>query len=184
MKKLFFVLLTLALVLGCAAALGETTYKSAGFEYFLMEDGNAELIRYLGTEDAVTIPNELDGHPITRLRGNPFLQYGDDGAIFGVLSCTVSVSADHPCLTTVDGLLVSKEDGKLIYCSPATEGACVIPQGITVIGDLAFLQCDKLTAVTIPEGVMSIGGLAFDECSALERVTIPGSVSVISSLIS
>ncbi len=58
---------------------------------------------------------------------------------------------------------------------------------VTVIGDKAFTNCDKITKVTIPDGVTKIGetgdahavGGAFYQCSALKEIVIPGSVKSI-----
>ncbi|MDD5998131.1 MAG: leucine-rich repeat protein [Lachnospiraceae bacterium] len=58
---------------------------------------------------------------------------------------------------------------------------------VTVIGDTAFMNCDKITKVTIPDGVTKIGetgddhavGGAFYQCSALKEIVIPGSVKSI-----
>ena len=58
-------------------------------------------------------------------------------------------------------------------------GDVVIPEGVTSIGEKAFIDCLSLTSVTIPEGVTSIGPLAFFDCSGLRCVVIPGSVTSI-----
>lgn len=57
----------------------------------------------------------------------------------------------------------------------------VIPDGVTKIDDMAFLDCSGLTSVTIPEGVTSIGSWAFLKCEGLTSITIPSSVTSIGS---
>lgn len=57
--------------------------------------------------------------------------------------------------------------------------SCVIPYGVTSIGDFAFEECRKLTSVTIPDSVTSIGVAAFADCSRLTSLTIPNSVTSI-----
>ena len=52
----------------------------------------------------------------------------------------------------------------------------VIGNGMTSIGEEAFIGCTGLTSVTIPEGVTSIGKNAFGDCSALTTVTLPKGV--------
>ena len=47
-----------------------------------------------------------------------------------------------------------------------------IPDGVTSIGDWAFLACTNLTSVTIPDSVTSIGYEAFNGCNGLTSVTI------------
>ena len=54
----------------------------------------------------------------------------------------------------------------------------VIENGITRIGDYAFVYCESLESVTIPDGVTEIGVQAFS-CSSLKSVTIPDGVTEI-----
>jgi hypothetical protein len=63
------------------------------------------------------------------------------------------------------------------FCQSIT--TVMIEEGVTSIGDAAFLDCSGLTSVTIPNSVTSIGNYAFDYCSSLISVTIPGSVTSI-----
>ena len=58
-------------------------------------------------------------------------------------------------------------------------GDVVIPEGVTEIGEVAFLGCSSLESVTIPEGVREIGEDAFAFCKSLESVTIPEGVKKI-----
>ena len=57
----------------------------------------------------------------------------------------------------------------------------IIKNGVTSIGERAFLNCSGLTSVTIPNSVTSIGSLAFYYCRGLTSVTIPNSVTSIGS---
>ena len=52
-----------------------------------------------------------------------------------------------------------------------------IPQGITSIGNYAFVGFTAITEIVIPEGVTSIGQHAFDGCSSLTNVTLPTSLT-------
>ena len=179
MKKLFFALLALAVVLGCAAALGETTFQSAGFEYALLPDGGAELIAYLGEAGEVTIPNELDWHPVTAVRRNPFAELYETGLYVGLTPCTVTVAADHPCLRVTDGLLYDTVHRKLICCEPSRTGEAVITDGTLTVADAAFYGCEHITAVTIPDSVTEIGVHTFDGCREMRRVTLPAGITAI-----
>ena len=53
----------------------------------------------------------------------------------------------------------------------------VINNGVTSIGNWAFVYCDSLTSVTIGNSVTSIGGYAFYWCTSLTSVTIGNSVT-------
>ena len=55
----------------------------------------------------------------------------------------------------------------------------VIENGVTTIGNYAFLACWSLTSVTIGDSVTTIGEEAFNECFALMFVSIGNSVTMI-----
>ena len=70
------------------------------------------------------------------------------------------------------------EDGVLVkYLGKG--GDVVIPDGVTEIGDEAFMDCANLLFVRIPDGVTHIGGSAFERCEKLGRVRIPDSLKSI-----
>ena len=52
-----------------------------------------------------------------------------------------------------------------------------IGNGVTSIGNFAFIGCQSLATVTIGNSVTSIGENAFDHCDALVTVTLPASVT-------
>ena len=57
----------------------------------------------------------------------------------------------------------------------------VIEDGVTYIGNYAFIDCSILTNVMIPESVTRIGNSAFYDCFDLTSVAIPDSVTSIGS---
>ena len=50
--------------------------------------------------------------------------------------------------------------------------AVTIPEGVTLIGEDAFMYCHSLTEVTIPDSVTRIKICAFNECSSLVSLTL------------
>ena len=60
----------------------------------------------------------------------------------------------------------------LAKCSSDAEGAIIIPDSVTSIGDNAFAWCTGLTSVTIPNSVTSIGDEAFSGCSGLTSLKV------------
>ena len=54
-----------------------------------------------------------------------------------------------------------------------------IGDGITSIGDYAFVYCSGMTELTLPSSVTSIGNVAFSKCSGLTELTLPSSVKSI-----
>lgn len=55
----------------------------------------------------------------------------------------------------------------------------IIENGVTSVGDNAFIFCRSLTSITIPNSVTSIGDNAFSDCSSLTNITIPNSITSI-----
>jgi len=54
-----------------------------------------------------------------------------------------------------------------------------IDEGVTRIGNYAFLQCDFVTSITIPSTVRTIGEYALSNCKALLSIDLPDSVEII-----
>ena len=69
MKKLLLTLLALCLVLGCTAALAET---SNGWTYSLNRDGTATITGYEGEGTNLVFPETLDGYVISGIGRDAF----------------------------------------------------------------------------------------------------------------
>ena len=80
-----------------------------------------------------------------------------------------------------DGVLFDKNKTVLIHFPAGKGGHYTIPDGVSSIGDHAFIKCISLTSVTIPDSVTSIGALAFRDCFGLKSVRIPDSITNIKS---
>lgn len=50
---------------------------------------------------------------------------------------------------------------------------------ITVVGDYAFYNCKKMTAITLPNTIKEIGYAAFQDCDSLSSIILPDSVTSI-----
>ena len=117
-----------------------------------------------GKLNSINIPNS-----VTNIGDNPF-EYCN-------YLKQVVVSPDHPVFATIDGVLFSKEDKRLIwYPLTKKDTAYEIPQGILSIGAGAFYECTSLSSITIPDSVISIGNEAFSGCGNLSSITLPNSV--------
>ena len=117
-----------------------------------------------GQLTAVSIPDSLAEIGYAAFSGCSSLKY-------------VQVSQDHPVFEVKDGLLVNKKEKRIITVPCTVEGVVTIPEGIEIIGAMAFQGCREMSGLVIPEGVKAIERNAFDGCWSLEKVTIPDSVT-------
>ena len=85
-----------------------------------------------------------------------------------------------------DGTLIISGKGDMLdwnYNSPWYENNkiknVIIENGVTSIGNSAFIFCKSLTSVTIPDSVISIADNAFAFCEALTSITLPESITSI-----
>lgn len=78
---------------------------------------------------------------------------------------------------TIEDGVTSVGQKAFLGCAGMTE--IVIPDSVTRIGPSAFSGCSSLTRIDIPGGVTDIGESAFYECSGLTSVAIPAGVTQI-----
>ena len=78
-------------------------------------------------------------------------------------------------------VLFNKDRTTLIaYISNDTN--CIIPYGVTNIGDRAFWKCKSLNNIKIPNSVTNIGNKAFSWCESLTNINIPNSMTNIGNM--
>ena len=100
---------------------------------------------------------------VVSIKGNPFaLWYG-------------SLHNESEAFIYENNILFNKDKTILIACR-AKDTNYVISDGVRVVGDYAFSDCDSLENIIIPDSVTIIGVCAFWGCGSLRSVTIPNSV--------
>jgi len=123
-------------------------------------DGTITITGYTGPGGDVTIPDRINGLPVTSIGDHAF------------------DSCAHLTTVTIPNSVTSIGDSAFILCTSLT--SVTIPSSVTNIGDWAFSSCN-LTSVSIPDSVTSIADGAFGYCRSLASVTIPNSVTNIGS---
>lgn len=99
------------------------------------------------------------------------------GAFGGCYNLELRFSEDNPAYNFTEGVLFDKTKNILhTYLSSNDETLYTIPDSVTSIGEMAFLNCETLREIEIPRSVTSIGALAFRDCEELTTLKIPDSV--------
>ena len=131
----------------------------------LFNKSKTTLIQFPGGKSGTyTIPNS-----VTSIGDGAFSNFSSLSAI--------TVDANNPFYSSLDGVLFDKNKTTLIQFPRGKSGSYTIPSSVTSIGDGAFSGCWNLD-VTIPNSVTSIGDSAFSRCN-LTGITIPNSVTSI-----
>ena len=93
-----------------------------------------------------------------------------DGAFSGCTGLThIIVDADNSNYASIDGVLFNKAGTSLIAC-PGGLTTISISQGVTNIGNRAFINCTGLTSISIPQSLISIDYAAFYNCTGLSSI--------------
>ena len=113
---------------------------------------------------SITIPST-----VTRMESYAF------GSCSGLTRVNISNLSDWFNITMVNAWSSPLYYAKHLYVNGTEVTQLTIPDGISVIKDLLFYNCQGLTSVTIPAGVTSIGWSCFNSCTNLTSVTCQGS---------
>ncbi len=160
-----------------------------GFEYRVLEAGNAEITDYNGTQEGnLVIPSTIDdSYKVTSIGNSAFSGCsGFTGSLIIPESVTsIGASAFYGCSGFTGELklpksLASIESATFYDCSGFT-GGLNLPDNLTSIGASAFDGCSGFVGnLTIPESVTSIGNHAFYGCSGFTgSLSIPKGVTSI-----
>lgn len=156
-----------------------------GDYYYTLADGQATIAQYAGElnydEDGVTIPETLDGYPVTCVGEQSFAEVQVEGIVVPNGVTRIDKAAFYYCgflsSLTLPESVVTIGEYAFGGCSKLTE--IQLPEGITVIEDNTFNYCTGLTGITLPAGLVSIGACAFAYCYDLTDIAIPGGVTAI-----
>jgi hypothetical protein len=131
--------------------------SNAQFTY-VTNNGTIAITGYTGDGGAVTVPETIDGFPVTSIERLAF-------------SGTAVTSVILPNTVTNIG------PDAFFLCTSMT--SIVLPEGLKTIQRSAFYSCFSLESITIPPSVTNIEDLAFWFCYGLTTVYIPGSVKTL-----
>lgn len=85
---------------------------------------------------------------------------------------TINVAQSNQVYSSLNGVLLDRNQVKLIAFPPGKSGSYVIPNTVTNIGTFAFDTCWLLTDISIPNTVHLIESYAFESCSSLAAINV------------
>ncbi len=149
MKRILCVLMALICILALTGACADDSPQivSGDFTFVLTDSETAELVKYTGSAQELTVPADLYARQVR------------------VTSAGSTESMVHLASVTRIGDSAFSRSGSL--------EDVIIPEGITGMGEGAFSNCTGLKTVTVPLSLTEIGAYPFSGCSALKEIRIP-----------
>ena len=91
-----------------------------------------------------------------------------------------NVEKDNPYLTSVDGIIYSKDMTKLIKVPSRYAGKkIVVPDGVKIIDSFAFYSLDNVESIELPDSVEIIEKCSFGGCDKLSSIKLSKNLDVI-----
>ena len=132
---------------------------SGEYTYDLMTDDTVWITGCSGSGQFLTIPDELDGYPVSAVG-----EYAFSGTQ-SLRSVTVPASV--------------RTLGDYAFANCPALMSVKLSEGVRTLGDYAFAGCGFLMGVRLPETLIGIGESAFSGCSGLVNLTVPAGVKTI-----
>lgn len=129
---------------------------------YVTNDNAITITKYTGSGSAVTIPDKINGLPVTNI-----------GPLAFIKRMTLTS-------VTIPNTVVGVGESAFQQCANLT--SVTIPNSVTTIGLAAFWICDNLTNAVISASVSSIGMRAFNDCTKLTKISVNASNSVYCSV--
>ena len=154
------------------------TYELSDYEYAdlddRVDDDYGHIEGYKGEGETVTVPDTVNGKPVTSVRHLAFCRTGVKTV---TLPDAVTVLPDRifdgcALLEAVNFSTVTSV-GDMAFYDCVNLKSIVFESGLTEIGERAFANCTSLTTVTLPDTVMVIGDRCFWGDGSLEAIDTP-----------
>lgn len=181
MKKLFAVLLSLALIISIAplsatTARAATSGGSCGKNVTWVLDTATGVLKISGSGEmeSYSTPNDVPWYSKKASVKTVVIGHG----VTSISRCAFSDCANLTSITIPDGVT---SIGECAFDACSSLRSVVIPDSVTSIGECAFTDCRNLTNLTIGNGVTVIGSFAFFGCNNLTNLTLGNRVTTIGS---
>ncbi|MDE6618498.1 MAG: leucine-rich repeat protein [Clostridiales bacterium] len=173
-----------------SAFIGKCTFQNCTSLDTVTFTGDGSVLTTIGTqafEGCTALTNIILPEGLTTINANAFLNSGIKNiklsstietiastAFLGCKQLNVTVADGNASFTVSSDMksLLSK-DGKTLVQYIGNDTQYTIPEGVEVIGDYAFQNCESLEKITFTDTVKSIGQYAFRYCTSLGELTLP-----------
>ena len=173
---------------------------ASDFEYEKNDDGGITIMKYVGTDETVVIPQTIDDISVTELGRSAFvglehvktLMMPDSVRFIGSAACgdmaqltnvrlsknveIIGTSAFAGCHVLTEINLSMKT---LTHIGDYAFNGCINLKKVTFgdnieyIDDKAFIYCESLEEAILPKNLKSLGEYAFGECYSIKKIFIP-----------
>ena len=197
MKRIGLLVISLIFAF-CLSAYAEDAEKftSGDYEYVLLDDGTAEIVRYNGEEETLDVPDLIDGYKVTSIGVGAFAYCTSLNTVtlpdsITNIGANVFFSCDSLNTITLPDSIKSIGNGVFRECYALEEIIVSVDHPtLDVIDGLLYYKPEKRlvfcplnkTAVELPQGIQSIGGGAFFECASLNTISLPDSLTNIEAI--
>ena len=89
----------------------------------------------------------------------------------------IGVDYGNKLYSSDNGVLLTADGTTIMSCPPAYQGVYRVQDGVQVIADKAFMNCQALTAVDLPSSLTTVGQDAFNNCKGLCAIDFRSPVS-------
>lgn len=128
-------------------------FVSGDYIYRYTKNKEIRIIKYMGSDKNVTVPETIDGMPVIRIDLAAFCPD------FSYKNYTSYKQYNNPECENIESV--------------------TLPDSITQIHHYAFRNCKSLQSIDMPENLVSIGRQAFYECKNLRNIDMPENLSSI-----
>ncbi len=125
---------------------------ASDFEYKVRTDGGITIVKYIGEDETVVIPQTIDGEEVTLIGERAFAG-----------TSILSVSMPDTVLYIASWAFVGCKQLKTVRFS----------DNIQLILEEAFQDCESLEQVILPKNLKEIGQYAFGNCLSVQKIWIP-----------
>lgn len=155
-----------------------------GFVYRTLADNTAEILKYIGAESNVTIPDKIDDKVVKSIGTESF---ANNETVVGVMIPAQVTDMQYGAFASCTNLkkVTFEQGSQLKKISEEAFGRCKkleeinIPESVMQIEKNAFYYCHSLNNVTFGKKLSVIGNSAFKGCRSLKQIEIPDSVESI-----